>query len=262
MPGGFVAPSILPSSAFATDNIPHSQQLCPLLVSWFVSSPLPSLCAFVSSGCWPIPLLCSCWVWSPLPHTFHHPLCFPLFPLVLISAFFSCWRPWDRHHCLRDQCPQGLHAHRTYMNTFSSWDLPKHYIGLSKCYQYYLKEQFPSRPAVNVWLISVLIVFVTLRTCDSISRWQSVSRGRVMWQREGTSVRSPSVLFVGLFNFKLSHTSFVDILSYHEDYFHVTLAAAFSVLTLRQVSFVNRCTSWCLPVQPQAALSYSLHLAF
>ncbi|KAI4815163.1 hypothetical protein KUCAC02_005325, partial [Chaenocephalus aceratus] len=34
--------------------------------------------------------------------------------------FWKTPEPWDRHHCLRDQCPQGLHAHRTYMNTFSS----------------------------------------------------------------------------------------------------------------------------------------------
>ncbi|KAK5905193.1 hypothetical protein CesoFtcFv8_006679 [Champsocephalus esox] len=34
--------------------------------------------------------------------------------------FWKTPEPWDHHHCLRDQCPQGLHAHRTYMNTFSS----------------------------------------------------------------------------------------------------------------------------------------------
>ncbi|KAK5869079.1 hypothetical protein PBY51_010039 [Eleginops maclovinus] len=34
--------------------------------------------------------------------------------------FWKTPEPWDHHHCLRDQCPQGLHAHRTYMNKFSS----------------------------------------------------------------------------------------------------------------------------------------------
>ena len=40
----------------------------------------------------------------------------------LFAPFISCWRSWDRHHCLRDHCHQGLHAHCPYMYKYSSWE--------------------------------------------------------------------------------------------------------------------------------------------